>query len=160
MCASLKLRRSDEPRCPDVPNDTCCAGSNGSGASPSYAASSSATSTCSSAGTGLPASGCTLMRCADSARRVREVAHGLREQSEPACIRRDRPRLALELCHRRRQLSQSGATCGGVLQPLEPIELAGNARESVRGHAVAAPQLIEVRTRDDEVRGPDELRLR
>ncbi len=31
MCASLKAPSRLDPRCPDVPNATCCAGSSGSG---------------------------------------------------------------------------------------------------------------------------------
>lgn len=31
ICSSLKLRENDEPLCPDVPKDTRCAGSSGSG---------------------------------------------------------------------------------------------------------------------------------
>jgi hypothetical protein len=31
MCASLNVPRSDVPRCPDVPNDTRCVASPGSG---------------------------------------------------------------------------------------------------------------------------------
>ena len=57
MWASLKAPVSDDPRWPDVPKATRCAGSAGSGAASWYAASNRSTSTRSAGSAGRPARG-------------------------------------------------------------------------------------------------------
>src|SRR6478735_2263599 len=57
MCASLNAPRNAEPRWPDVPNATRCAGSAGSGRTSWYAASRASMSTRSAAVAGWPARG-------------------------------------------------------------------------------------------------------
>src|ERR1700687_3275398 len=61
MCASLKLKSNDEPRCPEVPNATRCAATPGSGRSVKYAVTSRDTSTSRDGSTGLPAKGFIFM---------------------------------------------------------------------------------------------------
>src|SRR5450755_1248960 len=56
-CASLKLLSNEVPRWPDVPKDTRCAGTEGSGRKLKYAATSFATSTNCGPFAGCPASG-------------------------------------------------------------------------------------------------------
>src|SRR2546423_8119206 len=59
-CLSLKLRESDDPRWPDVPNSMRSAGTEGSGCSLWYAVTSFGTFTNSDGGAGLPANECTF----------------------------------------------------------------------------------------------------
>ena len=71
MWASLKAARNADPRWPDVPNATRCAGSDGSGRISSYARRRAATSTRSDGRAGWPARGCWVI-----AGRVAQAAAG------------------------------------------------------------------------------------
>src|SRR5881409_3416733 len=57
MCASLKALLKAEPRCPEVPNATRCAGNDGSGLPAKYAVTSRGMLASIDCGTVLPASG-------------------------------------------------------------------------------------------------------
>src|SRR5207249_3167920 len=62
MWSELNVEVSADPRCPEVPNETRCAGTEGSGRSAKYAVTSRATSTRSCCCAGCPARGCTDIR--------------------------------------------------------------------------------------------------
>src|SRR5260370_40162265 len=63
MCASLKLSANDDPRCPEVPNETRCATTPGAGRPVKYAVTNRDTSTGREGSTGFPANGLIFIGC-------------------------------------------------------------------------------------------------